>query len=164
MKITDQVLETLKGLLKKENRRQLYKYMAIGLSAVIIEFLSFNLLMMIEIDGHDMAHILLFPLFDYTVTGTNLCQSISMLLGTIFSYTMNRKWSFKTKNPIIPEITRFGILFIFNLIITNIVIRLIQATGIDDWICKICVQGMMVFWNFLIYKLVIFKPYNNKKD
>lgn len=164
MNIFSQVLDTIKGMLKKENRRQLYKYVAIGLSSVLIEFISFNLLMMIVIDGHDMAHIFLFPLFGYTVTGTNLCQSVSMLLGTIFSYTMNRKWSFKTKNPLLPEITRFAILFIFNLIITNIVIRLLQLTDLEDWICKICVQAMMVLWNFFIYKLVIFKPYNTKKD
>ncbi len=164
MNIINQIKDTIKGLTNKENRKQLYKYIAIGLSAVLVEFLSFTFLMMIEIDGHDMAHIFLFPLFDYTVTGTNLCQSVSMLLGTIFSYTMNRKWSFKTKNPILPEITRFGILFIFNLIVTNIVIRLLQMTGLEDLICKICVQSMMVLWNFLIYKLVIFKPYKTKQD
>ena len=170
MKLIDSVKDTLVGMRNKENRRQFYRYAVSGLSAWLTEFISFNLLLLIVIEGTPLRDIPFFAFagingfaaFDFN--GTNLCQSISLLLGTIVSYTMNRLLSFKSKNKMLPEIIRFGILFLVNLVITNVVIRLLQLVIPFDWICKLIVQCMMVLWNFFIYKLIIFRPRAETKE
>ncbi len=166
MKIFQKIKQKANEIIHDRNTiKQFICYVIAGASAVLVEFISFNLMMGITVDGNPFGNVALFliPFVNWTVTGTNICQSVSMFLGTVCSYTLNRKWSFKTKNPIIPEMLRFGALFLVNLLITNVVIRFLQLTPMPDWMCKGAVQCMMVLWNFIIYRTIIFKPYNTKE-
>jgi len=82
-----------------------------------------------------------------------------MTLGFVLSFLLNRYWSFKsTSTNALKQFILYGILFIVNLGISNLLMMLfIDTFGIAPMISKIMAIGILMCWNFVIYKKVIFK-------
>ena len=139
-------------LKNEQNRKQFLRYLVVGFSAFALEYLSFLLFANVVLSKETTLN-----LFFVSFSAINIAQSISMVFGTVYSYTLNRLWSFGTKGKMLPEIIRFGLLFVFNLIVTNLLLTLLVNIGIPKEFAKLVVQGMMVCWNFVLYKTVIFK-------
>jgi putative flippase GtrA len=86
-------------------------------------------------------------------------NSIAMTLGFVLSFLLNRYWSFKaTSSNTLKQLLLYGILFGINLGISNLLMMLfIDALGIGSMISKFTTIGILMCWNFIIYKKVIFK-------
>ena len=84
-------------------------------------------------------------------------QTISFLCGFVVSFTLNKKWVFKSDGRVRRELVRYAMLATMNLVITNIVIwLLVNEIHVTAWIAKIAVMAMVVAWNYVIYQKLIF--------
>ncbi|NSW92611.1 MAG: GtrA family protein [Firmicutes bacterium] len=85
-------------------------------------------------------------------------NSIAMTFGFTISFFLNRFWSFKSQGNAYRQFIMYGVLFLVNLFISNMLMLLFSGTfGIKPLISKLVTVGILVCWNFVIYKKVIFK-------
>lgn len=130
-----------------EGHRQVAKYVATGGTAFACEYISFLIL--------------------FSVAGLPLlaANTISFLAGFLVSFTFNRKWTFKVeaqyKLAVHHQLAAYLLLSLFNLIASNIVIyfahKLLPAA-----VSKILAVGMIASWNFIIYRIAIFKSHSGE--
>ncbi len=75
-----------------------------------------------------------------------------------YNFLLNRIWSFKSKEPFFKQIIYYLSLMLFNMLFYSAFIYIIkERVGIDPIIGKIIAMTMIVAWNFVLYKTVIFK-------
>jgi len=85
-------------------------------------------------------------------------NSIAYISGFLISFLLNRFWSFKSKDNIVKQLVLYGILFAINFVLTNaLMYALTSILGILYLISKIFVMGIVVIWNFIIYKKIIYQ-------
>ncbi len=130
--------------------RQLLRYGATGMSAVVADYGGFALL----------YGLLKVPLLVATVT--------SLLAGFVVSFVLNRIWVFgasKQKAHKKPQlqIALYTLLFVFNTAFTYLFIFYAnQRFGVSAYISKLCTICLVMAWNFVAYKKVIFKVAPNE--
>lgn len=75
------------------------------------------------------------------------------------NFLLNRFWSFKSHNSFWRQLMLYSMLFLFNLFAVNILLMFVltELAGINPLISKIMVMGVIVLWNFILYKKVIYK-------
>jgi putative flippase GtrA len=130
----------IKEYLNPEAIVQLRRYLVSGISAFAVEYLTFQLFLNI---------------FDIQKFISN---SIAMFIGFWFSFLLNRFWSFESKENFIKQLSLYSVLFLINLIISNsLMFVFTDRLGISPSISKIIIMGMIVAWNFVLYKKVIYK-------
>jgi putative flippase GtrA len=114
------------------------RYLLVGGSSVALDFLVFSLVYLQS---------------DHVV----LSQVVSTTLALIYNYWLNYKYVFTSGNRSIgATFTKYMITSAFNYSI-NTVLLLIFSTFIHAILSKFIVLGLMVTWNYLIYKKFIFK-------
>ncbi len=126
--------------------KQIFVFGIIGVSNALIDFLVYILL----------TRNSSFWLKYYLVANT-----ISFLIASIYSFFMNKKFSFKdadNKNSFVKYIK-----FLTTTIISFLIVQLclyisVQHLHILDVYGKITGIILGAMWNFIIYKLIIFKP------
>lgn len=120
---------------------QFAKYLIVGFTAFAVEYISFRLI--------------------YYYTGKvhlNLSNSISMGIGFIISFILNRNWSFKSNDSFSKQFIMMALLFFINLSLSNIIISFLTGSvSIPASISKLIVMVLIVLWNFAIYKKLIYK-------
>jgi len=89
-----------------------------------------------------------------------LAASVSFIIGLVISFVLNRMWSFRSEEFTRSQRQQVG-LYLFlaaiNLGLTNLFIFAAVSLGILEEVAKIIAMALVVAWNFLIFKLVIFK-------
>ncbi len=119
---------------------QFKKYFITGLSAAALEYGLFTLLT--ELAG--MRDV--------------IPHAISMSAGFILSFILNRQWSFKSQGNVSKQLFLSVALFLINLCISSYVIYLlVDKAGIWDKLAKLLVMGMIMLWNFVLFKKIIYK-------
>lgn len=101
--------------------------------------------------------------------------TISELLVNIIVYTvifwinflLNKFFSFRSRNNFKRQLALYGLLFVFNLVVGNILIFsairyiLVRISGEGSWpvlyLPKILIMFFIISWNFVLYKKVIYK-------
>lgn len=120
----------------------MFKYMLVGGSAFLTEYLSF---------------LIIYYLLHAQIYAAN---SISFILGLTVSFTFNRAWTFKAgdyHHKRHHQLGMYSMLAVFNLILTNIIIGMLKGAGFDPRLAKFMVMFLIIIWNFLIFRGVIFK-------
>lgn len=85
-------------------------------------------------------------------------NTIAMSCGFCLSFLLNRYWSFKSCDDYSRQLLLNGTLFLVNLAVSNFLIYLFTSiTGLPYTISKLLVMGVIVMWNFIIYKKIIFR-------
>ncbi len=85
-------------------------------------------------------------------------NSIAMTFAFCISFTLNRFWSFKSKGNGFKQFIMYGTLFLINLFVSNVIMLLFtDVLGIKPLLSKLIAVGIIVCWNFVINKKVIFK-------
>ena len=85
-------------------------------------------------------------------------NSLAMTFGFALSFTLNRYWSFKSTSNVIKQLFMYGALFLINLGISNLLMMLfIDILSIKPMISKIIAICILICWNYIIYKKIIFK-------
>ena len=130
----------IKDLINPSSFKQFRKYLIVGILSFISEYSLFFIL--VEVFGLWFI----------------LSNTIVYSFIFFFNFILNRKWSFQSKTNIKTQLIKYGLLFLFNLIATNALLFFLAKTlTISPLIAKIMVMALIVPWNFIMYKKVIYK-------
>lgn len=125
-------------------RGKFIRYLGVGASAFIVEYLMF-----VALNG--AGQVLL------------VSQTLSFMGGLIVSFTGNRKLTFGGKDTNYAlsgssQMGRYLALALVNLVLSNLVIYfLVDSIGIHALFAKALVMGAVVVWNFVIFNKIIFR-------
>ncbi|NMB32850.1 MAG: GtrA family protein [Clostridium sp.] len=171
--LTNNLLEKLKKhkffseMLTPESLSQMKRYVITGFSGFAIEYLLFNIFYNFIFKrffpaGFTLAKSIISGIVHYDLKGDTyrylLANAIAYVVVFWFNFLLNRFWSFKSKVNIFKQLRQYGILFFFNLFATSVFLYLLsEKIGIIPEISKILVMGLVVCWNFILYKKVIYK-------
>ena len=133
-------------MLKNKKNKELLKYIFVGLSTVLIDFLIYKFL---------IKFIVIY-----------LSKTISFLSGTFFSYQLNRTWTFKSGKTKLSQFIKYLIIHITSLVLNVFVNSLLINTFSKNYFLSYEVSFLVAtltsaIYNFLFIKMFIF---NNTKS
>ena len=131
----------------KNKKKELIKYIFVGLSTVLIDFLIYKFLI------------------NFTVI--YLSKTISFLSGTFFSYQLNRTWTFKSGKTKLLQFIKYLIIHITSLIINVFLNSLLLNTFPKNYYLSYEVSFLIAtltsaIYNFLFIKKFIFNNTRSK--
>jgi putative flippase GtrA len=119
---------------------QFIKYVAVGLSSFVLEYAFF------------------YFLFIILSVNELISNTAAITLVFFYNFLMNRIWSFKSREKFGKQLMMYGALFLFNMLMSNLFIfAATEYLKISPLISKGLIMGMIVLWNFVIYKKIIYK-------
>ena len=126
--------------------KELLKYIFVGLSTVLIDFLIYKFL---------IKFIVIY-----------LAKTISFLSGTFFSYQLNRTWTFKSGKKTLSQFIKYLIIHITSLVLNVFINSLLLNTFSKNYFLIYEVSFLIAtltsaIYNFLFIKMFIF---NNTKS
>lgn len=103
------------------------------------------------------SYLILYYVFHARI---NIAADVSYFIGLIFSFLLNRQWVFAA-NHVNGRIFRrqlisYGILVLINATFTNFAILRLHHYGLKPYLAKLVTILIIVSWNYVIYKYVIF--------
>ena len=121
--------------------KELLKYIFVGLSTVLIDFLIYKFL------------IKFFVIY--------LAKTISFLSGTFFSYQLNRTWTFKSGKKTLSQFIKYLIIHITSLVLNVFINSLLLNTFSKNYFLSYEVSFLIATltsatYNFLFIKIFIF--------
>lgn len=132
-------LDLFSGLFNFKTLIQFIKYCISGLAVAAIEYIAF------------------FVLYKQIGLWHITSNSLAMAIGFLVSFLLNRYWSFKSKANIFRQIAVYGMMFVINLLISNVFMFIFSDNlGVAPPLSKLLVMMMIGMWNFIIYKKVIY--------
>ncbi|MDD4287131.1 MAG: GtrA family protein [Candidatus Peribacteraceae bacterium] len=79
------------------------------------------------------------------------------VLGFATTFLMNKYVAFKKKNDFLRHLFRFFIVDMANILVGAIVLYgLVDGLGMEKQVAKILTMGMVVLWNYFIYKFFVY--------
>ena len=133
-------------MLKNKKNKELLKYIFVGLSTVLIDFLIYKFL---------IKFIVIY-----------LAKTISFLSGTFFSYQLNRTWTFKSGKKTLSQFIKYLIIHITSLVLNVFINSLLLNTFSKNYFLSYEVSFLIAtltsaIYNFLFIKLFIFNNTNS---
>ncbi len=123
-----------------KSKKQFIRYIITGVSSFIIEYFLF------------------FLLFRLLGIYELIANTVVVTIVFWFNFLMNRYWSFQSKEKPGKQLLLYLALFSFNTVISNLFIYIgVTIFGISPLISKVVVMCLIVTWNFVIYKKVIYR-------
>lgn len=124
-------------------KRELAIFLIVGVSTVLVDFISYRGLIGFQVMEVDMA------------------KAAGFLVGTLFAFFANRFWTFG-HNPHVPgSVWRFSALYASTLganVLTNaLVLKLLADMAIAIQLAFLLATGVSACLNFLGMKLFVFK-------
>ncbi len=120
--------------------QQFIRYIIVGIVSFILEYLIF--LFLNKLLG--IGYIVVSNTIAYTTVFT-------------VNFLLNRLWSFKSKKDYRKQLLQYGLLFAFNMLISNFLIYILtNKLKIIPEYSKILVMGTIVMWNFFVYRKIIY--------
>ena len=128
-------------MLKNKKNKELLKYIFVGLSTVLIDFLIYKFL---------IKFIVIY-----------LAKTISFLSGTFFSYQLNRTWTFKSGGKKLSQFIKYLIIHITSLVLNVFINSLLLNTFSKNYFLSYEVSFFVATltsatYNFLFIKIFIF--------
>ena len=128
-------------MLKNKKNKELIKYIFVGLSTVLIDFLIYKFL---------IKFIVIY-----------LAKTISFLSGTFFSYQLNRTWTFKSGKKTLSQFIKYLIIHITSLVLNVFINSLLLNTFSKNYFLSYEVSFLIATltsatYNFLFIKIFIF--------
>ena len=128
-------------MLKNKKNKELLKYIFVGLSTVLIDFLIYKFL---------IKFIVIY-----------LAKTISFLSGTFFSYQLNRTWTFKSGGKTLSQFIKYLIVHITSLVLNVFINSLLLNTFSKNYFLSYEVSFLIATltsatYNFLFIKIFIF--------
>ena len=133
-------------MLKNKKNKELLKYIFVGLSTVLIDFLIYKFL---------IKFIVIY-----------LAKTISFLSGTFFSYQLNRTWTFKSGKKKLSQFIKYLIIHITSLVLNVFINSLLLDTFSKNYFLSYEVSFLIATltsatYNFLFIKIFIFNNTRN---
>lgn len=124
----------------RRNVRQFVRYLLVGGGSVLLEYGSFYVLLQIY-------HV------NYLIANSIVFCAVSAI-----NFIINRIWTFRSTGPVGRQIAVNLVLLLFNFIGSNLILYILSGTlHIPPLWAKIVVTAMVVLWNFVLYKKVIYR-------
>ena len=128
-------------MLKNKKNKELLKYIFVGLSTVLIDFLIYKFL---------IKFIVIY-----------LAKTISFLSGTFFSYQLNRTWTFKSGKKTLSQFIKYLIIHITSLVLNVFINSLLLNTFSKNYFLSYEFSFLIATltsatYNFLFIKTFIF--------
>ena len=125
----------------KNKKKELIKYIFVGLLTVLIDFLIYKFL---------INFIVIY-----------LSKTISFLSGTFFSYQLNRTWTFKSGKKTLSQFIKYLIIHITSLVLNVFINSLLLNTFSKNYFLSYEVSFLIAtltsaIYNFLFIKIFIF--------
>lgn len=126
------------------------KYLIVGIGTNIFNYICFLFLnFLINID----LSLILIELKDYQIA-----ESITFLLANILNFFWHKRWTFQSNEWDKKEVVKFTFLQIVNYFAGIGILTIgIEWFNIPEAISKLIMMALVVGWNFLILKLLIFR-------
>lgn len=106
-------------------------------------------------------YILFLILFYYISTSVSLANAASFALGFMVSFLLNKFWVFQAKEAEnTKQLLIYALIATFNIFITSIAIEFLVSSGAPAFIAKIGLIACVAFWNFALFKYIVFKTPN----
>jgi len=125
-------------------KRELAIFLIVGVSTVLVDFISYRGLIGFQVMEVDMA------------------KAAGFLVGTLFAYFANRFWTFGHDPHVPGSVWRFSALYASTLganVLTNaLVLKLLADMAIAIQLAFLLATGVSACLNFLGMKLFVFKP------
>lgn len=166
-------IEKIGNILKNPKiMKQIRRYLITGFTSFGIEYISFGLLFSyILVKFQPVLYSYMYDIFhdisqlyfktDLTPIAYRAIFANLIVYAVIFwvNFLMNRFWSFESKEPIVKQLILYGFLFVFNLSVGNVFLMYVFSNllFVHPMISKVLIMGILVSWNFVIYKKVIYK-------
>ena len=133
-------------MLKNKKYEELLKYIFVGLSTVLIDFLIYKFL---------IKFIVIY-----------LAKTISFLSGSFFSYQLNRTWTFKSGEKTLSQFIKYLIIHITSLVLNVFINSLLLNTFSKNYFLSYEVSFLIATltsatYNFLFIKIFIFNNTRN---
>ncbi len=110
-----------------------------------------------------IANAILFENTMYpTPTQNMLLSVINWTAGVIFAYFTNRKFVFKSHEPMRKEAPKFVLSRVFTLILDTVVMQIFGAMNIHLMVATVISAVLVIIGNYVFSKLFVFK--NKKKQ
>lgn len=121
--------------------------------------LSFIRYLIIGFASFGMDFGIFYILDRFTPVKGLIANLISTLITWIFNYLMMNFWTFKAGGKSLSKkMKRYFVLATFNYIFNNVVFQIMAVNlGINSLFTKVIITGLIVCWNFFLYKLWVFK-------
>jgi gtrA-like protein len=108
-----------------------------------------------------LANFLLFHNTMHPTSLQNLILSIiNWTAGVIFAYFTNRRYVFKSKEPMLKEAPKFVLSRVSTLILDTVVMQVLGALGVNLLVATLISSVLVVIANYVFSKLFVF----NKKE
>lgn len=123
-----------------ENMGQFCRYIVVGLISFSLEYSLFYIS------------------FQYFKWWYVLAHMMSLIPVFWLNFILNRLWSFRSREKLGRQLSVYGILFVFNIFISDLLIFWLAGKLLIDprW-AKLMVMAVIILWNFILYKRVIYK-------
>lgn len=139
----------VRSFLNPDTFKQLLRYVVVGLFCFSVEYS-------------------LFLIFRDKLHANELLVNISVYTVIFWvNFLLNKYFSFKSRNNFKKQLLSYGVLFLFNLVVGNLLlfsgIRYILVLGFGEgsfavkYLPKILIMFFIVSWNFVLYKKWIYK-------
>ena len=136
-------------MLKNKKNKELVKYIFVGLSTVLIDFLIYKFL---------VKFIVIY-----------LAKTISFLSGTFFSYQLNRTWTFKSGKTKLSQFIKYLIIHITSLVLNVFINSLLLNTFSKNYFLSYEVSFLIATltsatYNFLFIKICLLYTSPSPRD
>tara|TARA_A100001388_G_C28542939_1_gene391131 strand:- start:134 stop:544 length:411 start_codon:yes stop_codon:yes gene_type:complete len=128
--------------IKKIFNKELNRFVAVGISSVLIDVIIYFVLLYFEI-------------------GISFAKALSFFGGTIYSYSINKKWTFKaigSKKVFLFYISLYAVSMKINITVNNLILNLFINKNILSILISFVISTLFsASLNFLFSKYFIFR-------
>jgi putative flippase GtrA len=80
-----------------------------------------------------------------------IANSLGFTAAVVSNYFLNRIWTFADTNPaILEQFTKFMLISVGGLLLSNLIIYLLEKRKINFYIAKFIAIAVVVLWNFFM--------------
>jgi len=115
------------------------RYLVVGFSSAAIEL---------------ALYYVLHQVFGIHVVASNV---IALSAATTYNFIMSRKWTFQSTSNLPRSIVLYLLLFAWNQLFSSSGIVWLISMGVHFMLAKVITIGIIVSWNFILYRTVVFK-------
>ncbi|MEC9281062.1 MAG: GtrA family protein [Bdellovibrionota bacterium] len=122
---------------KNINKKELQRFLVVGLSAVGTDALVYFILI--------------------NFLSTEVAKMLSFVSGSFLAFLLNKIWTFENSASVKPQIIKFAILYISTLVINNYTNSLVLELFNNTLFAFLVATGVSTVLNFLGQKFWVFK-------
>ena len=139
------MIEKIKELCKKYE--EIIAYLIVGVLTTIVSWAA-----------KFLANAIFFGNTMYPTPMENfILSSINWTAGVIFAYFTNRKYVFKSHEPMLQEIPKFVLSRVFTLVLDIVVIQVLTAVGVNLLVATVISAVLVIVGNYVFSKLFVFQ-------